>query len=163
MVRSPAPNTQLLCVRCNRDTTIPLPNGISASPTSPTDDNRPPAGYHPFVNGDDMENDEDEPDIGGMQVDPTVRAHETSQLDCTTPNWSSNVSGPTTAIWSSIQTDRWETITRILSSRWNMFYGHMLWSTTSPSELLTARCHYYGCPEKLNDGCVLYVAKYILK
>ena len=85
MVRSPAPNRQLLCVRCNRDTTAPLPNGIPASPTSPTDNNRPPAGYHPFVNGDDMDNDEDEPDIGGMQVDPTVRAQETSQLDCMSP------------------------------------------------------------------------------
>jgi hypothetical protein len=103
MVRSPAPNRQLLCVRCNRDTTVPLVNGISASPTSPTADNRPPVGYqpvnyHPFVNGDDMENDEDEPEIGGMQVDHTVHAQETSQLDCTSPKRSSNVSGPTTAI-----------------------------------------------------------------
>jgi hypothetical protein len=86
MVRSPAPNRQLLCVRCNRDTTAPLTNGSPASPTSPTDSNRPPAGYHPFVNGDDMDNDEDEPDVGGMQVDPTVRAQETSQLDCMSPS-----------------------------------------------------------------------------
>lgn len=83
MVRSPAPDRQLLCVRCNRDTTVPLPNGVPVSPTSPVDDNRPPVGYHPFVNGDDMESDEDELDVGGMQMDTTVRAQEASEIDCT--------------------------------------------------------------------------------
>jgi hypothetical protein len=98
MVRSPAPDRQLLCVRCNRDTTIPLPNGVPVSPTRPADDNRPPAGYHPFVNGDDMESDEDELDVGGMQVDTTARPQETSQIDRTLTQMSPNNSGPSRTI-----------------------------------------------------------------
>jgi hypothetical protein len=31
--------------------------------------NRPPASYHPFVNGDDMDSDEDEQEAGVMEVE----------------------------------------------------------------------------------------------
>lgn len=81
MLRSPAPDRQLLCVKCGRDTTVPLPNGTPASPTTTSQDNNPPAGYHPFLNGDDMDPDEEEHEAGVMDVDPTARAAGTNQLD----------------------------------------------------------------------------------
>ena len=77
MLRSPSPDQRLLCVKCGRDTsTSSLPDGTGTSPPAISEDNRPPAGYHPFLNGDDMESDE-EPGAGVMQVDPSAR----NQLD----------------------------------------------------------------------------------
>ena len=83
MVRSPAPARQLLCVKCGRDTTTssPLPNGSRSSAPTVTETDRPPNGYHPFVNGDDMDSDEDEPEAGVMQDDGTSGVIDMNQLD----------------------------------------------------------------------------------
>jgi Sjogren's syndrome/scleroderma autoantigen 1 (Autoantigen p27) len=79
MLRSPPPDPHLLCVKCGRDTS--LPNGTPASPINGSESNVPPAGYHPFANGDDMDSDEEEHEAGVMQVDPTARAIATLQSD----------------------------------------------------------------------------------
>jgi hypothetical protein len=84
MVRSPAPDRELLCVRCGRDRTS-LPNGTHASPTSATSSNIPAAGYHPFINGDDMDSDEAVQETGGMEVDRTTAAIQTTLTDCISP------------------------------------------------------------------------------
>jgi hypothetical protein len=84
MVRSPAPDRELLCVQCGRDTTS-LPNGTHASPTSVTSGNIPAAGYHPFVNGDDMDSDDGVQEAGVMEVDRTSSAIETTLTDCISP------------------------------------------------------------------------------
>ena len=82
MLRSPAPESQLLCVKCGRDTTSStLPNGTGSAP--PTISDRPPAGYHPFLNGDAMDSDSEEHEAGVMQVDPTARSVTSNQLDGT--------------------------------------------------------------------------------
>jgi hypothetical protein len=53
--------------------------------TEPASD-LPPAGYHPFVNGDAMDSDEEEQEAGVMVLDSTTRAlssaeqHSTSLL-----------------------------------------------------------------------------------
>jgi len=86
MLRSPAPGSQLLCVKCGSDTTntSPLPNGTSTSSTAAiTDGDRPPAGYHPFVNGDDMDSDEEEQEGGVMQDEPVVQAIANGQTERT--------------------------------------------------------------------------------
>jgi len=76
MLRSPAPASQLLCVKCGRDTSnVPLSNGTSTSATNTTaDGDRPPAGYHPFVDGDDMDSDEEEQEAGVMQDESVPQA-----------------------------------------------------------------------------------------
>ena len=80
MLRSPAPDHQFLCVKCGRDTTSSaLPNSAGSSPTTISD--RPPAGYHPFLNGDAMDSDSEEHEAGVMQVDPTARSAASNQLD----------------------------------------------------------------------------------
>lgn len=80
MLRSPAPDLQLLCVKCGSDTTSStLPNRTGSSPTTISD--RPPAGYHPFLNGDAMDSDSEEHEAGVMQVDPTARSVSSNQLD----------------------------------------------------------------------------------
>ena len=82
MLRSPAPESQLLCVKCGRDTTSStLPNGTGSSPTTISD--RPPAGYHPFLNGDAMDSDPEEQEAGVMEVDPTARSITNNQVDGT--------------------------------------------------------------------------------
>lgn len=81
MLRSPAPDHQLLCVKCGRDTTSPLPNGTGSSSPPVSGDNRPPASYHPFLNGDDMDSDEVEHD-GGMQVDRAVANNQVDRNPC---------------------------------------------------------------------------------
>jgi hypothetical protein len=89
MVRSPPPARLLHCVRCGRDTTLtvtsptPLPNGTHSSPTSSSVDesNRPPANYHPFVNGDDMDSDDEQQEAGVMQVE----VQSDSNQACTSP------------------------------------------------------------------------------
>ena len=80
MLRSPSADRQLLCVKCGRDTTSStLPNGTASSPATISD--RPPAGYHPFLNGDAMDSDSEEHEAGVMQVDPTTRSVTSNQLD----------------------------------------------------------------------------------
>jgi len=86
MLRSPAPASQLLCVKCGSDTTntSSLPNGSTTSPTSTiTDGDRPPAGYHPFVNGDEMDSDEEEQEAGVMQDEPVAQAIANGQTERT--------------------------------------------------------------------------------
>jgi hypothetical protein len=82
MLRSPGADQQLHCVKCGRDTTSStLPNGTASSPTTISD--RPPAGYHPFLNGDAMDSDSEEHEAGVMQVDLTARSVASNQLDGT--------------------------------------------------------------------------------
>jgi len=84
MLRSPAPGSQLLCVKCGSDTTntSSLPNGTStSSTTATTDGDRPPAGYHPFVNGDDMDSDEEEQEAGVIRDEPVVQAIANGQIE----------------------------------------------------------------------------------
>jgi hypothetical protein len=63
-------------VKCGSDTTsTSVPNGTSTSPTSTiTDGDRPPADYHPLVNGDGMDSDEEEQEVRVMQHEPVAQA-----------------------------------------------------------------------------------------
>jgi hypothetical protein len=79
MLRSPTPDRQLLCVKCGRDTTSSLPNGTGSSSPPVSGDNRPPASYHPFLNGDDMDSEEVEPE-GGMHVDRTIPHNQLNRI-----------------------------------------------------------------------------------
>ena len=83
LVRSPSPDHQLLCVRCGRDTTSAPPNGIHLSPTTSAaeESNRPPATYHPFINGDDMDSEEDELEAGRVME---VELRGDTNPDCIT-------------------------------------------------------------------------------
>ena len=84
MLRSPPPTNHLLCVNCGRDTSDPssVPNDISASATSATTNgDGPPVGYHPFVNGDDMDSDEEDQEGGVMQDEAVAQADANGQTE----------------------------------------------------------------------------------
>ena len=76
MVRSPAPDLQLLCVKCGRDTSAPLPNGT----TTPAQATTPPPGYHPFINGEEMDSDLEEEEAGVMQVERAAVANQRDRM-----------------------------------------------------------------------------------
>lgn len=82
LLRPRAPDTRLLCVKCGRDTSSPhLPNGTAAQQVG-VSRNLPPTGYHPFVNGDDMDSDEEEREAGVMIVDSAARTVTNADQDC---------------------------------------------------------------------------------
>jgi len=73
----------LLCVKCGRDTTaaLPVPSGTDGLTGAGVTD-APPNNYHPFVNGDGMDSDEEDQEAGVMQVDATLRL---TQTECIRP------------------------------------------------------------------------------
>lgn len=82
-MRSPAPQGQLLCVKCGRDTTVapPVTNGTDGSTSTGVLDALP-NNYHPLVNGDDMDSDEEEQEAGVMEVETSLRL---TQSECISP------------------------------------------------------------------------------
>lgn len=84
MVRSPTPARQLLCVKCGRDTSnVPLTNDTSTSTTgTAVNGDLQPAGYHPFVNGDDMDSEEEQ-GRGVMQDERVSQAVVNGQTEST--------------------------------------------------------------------------------
>ena len=98
LVRSPAPQRQLLCVKCGRDTTNApsAPNGPGVLSNASVV-NGLPSSYHPLVDGDDMTNDEEEQDPGVMEVDGSLRPNQTECIQLNVCNVTDN-SGSTGSI-----------------------------------------------------------------
>ena len=86
LLRARAPATQLLCVKCGRDTSSSstLPNGTTPAIVGVSSD-MPPPGYHPVVNGDEMDSDEEEQEAGVMVVDSTARTVTDAEQASTAP------------------------------------------------------------------------------
>jgi len=159
LVRSPSPDRQLLCVKCNRDTT--LTNGVHPSTSSGSEDILPPVNYHPVVDGDQMDSDEEEQEAGVMQDDPT--AIPVLATECVLP-----ATSLLTVVSRREQSDR---ASKLIGER--LLQGYCLLDEICPTTTCygvifvlywsNERSHYYDYQEKAYDDCALYVRRYILK
>lgn len=159
LVRSPLPDRQLLCVKCNRDTT--LTNGVQPSTSSGPEDILPPSNYHSVVDGDQMDSDEEEQEAGVMQDDPNVIP--VTAIDCLLP-----AMNLLTVVSRREQSDR---ASKLIGER--MLQGYCLLDEICPTTTCygvicvlycsNERSHYYDLQEKANDDCALYVRRYIPK
>jgi hypothetical protein len=74
LVRSPAPDRRFLCVKCHRDTTSDLTNGVSTSISSRPNGTVASSNYQIVVDGDEMDSDQEDQEAGVMQDDPASSA-----------------------------------------------------------------------------------------